>query len=219
MVRGPASQRLAQPSQEQNLAAYSVCGDLEPSWTVTLQLIKALQINSQSVNVNPRDCHTDSPKQRCLHNKHSEVIFWEPCGIWMRQVPHSFEHLDTWSPVDGDVWGVVGGEEVHRYGQALRFKSCAYFCLLSLLQACSPWWELSVSYPGSRTACCHASRHECRGSYPSGAITLSFISLSSISCLAFGVLLQQPKGTNIGYCTITEYKSNHSKLWRYYIEY
>lgn len=138
MVQGPTSQRLAQPSQEQNLAdwelkqnsaAYSVCGDLEPSWTVTLQLIKALQINNQSVNVHPRDCHTDSPKQRCLHDKHSEVIFWEPCGIRMRQVPHSFEYLDTWSPVDGDVWGVVGGEEVHRYGQALRFKSCAYFWL------------------------------------------------------------------------------------------
>lgn len=62
--------------------------------------------------------------------------------IWIRNVCHRLGHLNTWSPVDGAVWGGLGSEalmeEVHHWRQPSSVYSLAYFLFLP---SCSlPWW-------------------------------------------------------------------------------
>lgn len=86
------------------------------------------------------------------------------CFIW-KNAPQGLEHLNTWSPGDGTIWGCLGGallEGVHHWGWALKTAcsflplphayvrrlsaSCSHLTHVVYCHASPPRWALSFLY-------------------------------------------------------------------------
>lgn len=93
-------------------------------------------------------------------------------------VPHRFRCCNTWAPVGGGVWVVLGDmdlqEEVCHWGWALRLKMLTPFPPLSPLPTSSSRCKLSASSSNHSSCTLHMY------SKPNAARNPS----SSISCLA-----------------------------------
>lgn len=72
------------------------------------------------------------------------------CGHLNENVPHRLRCLDTWSPVFGGIWvglkfkGLARGNMLLGVGLGIS-KPLTSSSLLSLIHACGPRYELSVS--------------------------------------------------------------------------